>query len=527
MTAAVERRRGRRHAIQWALGIFVVLAGMTLAVWTLARQLGERAVIAQSRLLAGQVGERIRECVITRIEMISQIRREWSLGGIRDDQTFATRVDALLATFPGYLAINRIDEDGVLTFVAPRHANQAALGRNVSERPVAAAEYQRTLAERRPRLTPPIELFQGGTGIAAYVPTELSDEPPMTLNGVFRTESLIRACLGEDDVGTYALAIRDGERPLFTRDLPDSVTDLGVETTLPVHNRTWTLRVVPVRSAVDATLEPQRLVLINGLILSAFVAALLFVLLTMRAYARDRALLVAQQQKEERERMNAKLQQVQRMEALGQLAAAVAHDFNNLLTVILLSADSIPVHGHPEAQRGVKDIEEAARRGVALAKELVTFGKGDVSAPAKLDLAAVVNDMRGMIVRLTGPMLDLELAVTKEPAPLLASKTQLEQILVNLVVNAVAAMPDGGKLTVTVTLADGKPQLSVADTGVGIPPEVLPQIFEPFFTTKAAGEGTGLGLATVYSHVQRMGGTLDVDSTVGAGTRFTATFPPA
>jgi signal transduction histidine kinase len=130
-----------------------------------------------------------------------------------------------------------------------------------------------------------------------------------------------------------------------------------------------------------------------------------------------------------------------------------------------------------------------------------------------------------MLARLCGSEIALEVRLPAEPAMVRGSGSQLEQILINLVVNAIAAMPSGGTLVVEVAAARGHATLSVADTGVGIEPAIVERIFEPYFTTKAPGEGTGLGLATVYGNVRSLDGDITVDSTPGRGTTFVATFP--
>ncbi len=236
------------------------------------------------------------------------------------------------------------------------------------------------------------------------------------------------------------------------------------------------------------------------------------------------------------------LRRVQKMEAVGQLAGGIAHDFNNLLTIIhghveLLSQRLQP--GSAEA-RDVGAIKQAADRAAAITRQLLAFGRKQVLQPRALDLRAVVAEIATLLRHLVGATVELQLELAHGPTWVRADESQIEQVVLNLVVNARDAMPDGGKITLSVDRysADaqavrprlGMPQgnyvrITVRDTGVGMNAETQARIFEPFFTTKALGKGTGLGLATVYGVVKQSGGWIWVDSAPGAGTTFEILFP--
>jgi len=237
-------------------------------------------------------------------------------------------------------------------------------------------------------------------------------------------------------------------------------------------------------------------------------------------------------------------QQAQKMEAIGRLAGGVAHDFNNLLTVILgfcelLLADLDP---NDVRQADIGEIQKAGARAAGLTRQLLAFSRKEIIQPALLDLNVIVTDIRVMLVRLIGENMTVVLALEEALAPVKADRGQIEQIVLNLAVNARDAMPKGGTLTIatsTVELNEHytkthlavKPGsyvvLTVTDTGTGMSPEVQSRLFEPFFTTKEPGKGTGLGLATVYGIVTRSGGSVTVDSTVGGGTSFMVFLPRA
>jgi two-component system, cell cycle sensor histidine kinase and response regulator CckA len=240
----------------------------------------------------------------------------------------------------------------------------------------------------------------------------------------------------------------------------------------------------------------------------------------------------------ERRRLEEHVRQTQKMNAIGQLAGGVAHDFNNLLTVIGGHAALLAVPGlAAEARQHAAEIGQATERATALTQQLLAFSRKQVLRPRDIDLNAVVESMERMLRRLIGDEFEIETRLADDLPLVHADPTQLEQVLLNLVVNARDAMPRGG----TISIATGRSALeqphggnagphaflSVTDTGVGIDDETREHIFEPFFTTKERGRGTGLGLATVFGVVDQTGGRIEVDSVPGAGSTFTVHLPAA
>lgn len=243
-----------------------------------------------------------------------------------------------------------------------------------------------------------------------------------------------------------------------------------------------------------------------------------------------------------RKTIEAQLRQAQKMEAVGQLAGGIAHDFNNLLTVILGQSALLSDPGLPAYERdaAVRDIKAAAQRATNLTRQLLVFSRHQSMNPVAVDLNRVIGDVSKLLRHVISENIALQTALTTRPLGVLADPGMLEQVLMNLAVNARDAMPHGGQLTLSTTPIAVTPEqtrarlhaqpgeyarFSVTDTGVGIAPEILSQIFEPFFTTKEAGKGTGLGLAISLGIVQQHRGWIDVESAPGHGSTFHVFLP--
>ena len=240
----------------------------------------------------------------------------------------------------------------------------------------------------------------------------------------------------------------------------------------------------------------------------------------------------------ETKRLHTQLEVAQRMEAVGMLAGGVAHDFNNLLTVVQGNADDVLEDaGLPVAARArIQEIREAARRAATLTRQLLAFGRRQELTPVQLELSALVRDTGRLLSRLVGEHITVAQEVGTTDAWVEADRSQLEQVLLNLAINARDAMPSGGRLAVGVELTRLRGEVAelpageycalvVRDTGVGMDEETQQRIFEPFFTTKDASRGTGLGLATVYGIVRQSGGAVVVESAPGAGSTFRVLLP--
>jgi PAS domain S-box-containing protein len=255
-----------------------------------------------------------------------------------------------------------------------------------------------------------------------------------------------------------------------------------------------------------------------------------------------RAVQQAEEERKQRETVEILLQQSQKLEAMGQLAGGIAHDFNNLLMVIMAQTEILSLSvGQKEAERAGKVIQ-AAHKAARLTGQLLAFSRKQPIQPTSIALNQMLTGMTDMLERLVGENIHIESHICGEPWTVIADRSQIEQVIMNLVVNARDAMPDGGHLimeTANISIDDEYIQanpmalpgefamLSICDTGTGMTEETQSHIFEPFYTTKDLGKGTGLGLSMVYGIVKKSGGFIVVDSHAGSGTCFKIFLPRA
>jgi two-component system cell cycle sensor histidine kinase/response regulator CckA len=242
----------------------------------------------------------------------------------------------------------------------------------------------------------------------------------------------------------------------------------------------------------------------------------------------------------DRRQLEEQLRQTAKMEAIGQLAGGIAHDFNNLLTVILGYGQVLQESVSPKEREYVAEVLNASDRAASLTRQLLAFSRRQIMTPQVLDLNTIVSNVEKMLKRLIGE--NIELATAQQPnlGRVKADSGQIEQVILNLVVNARDAMPEGGKVTIetanveldeayarshTTVVPGSYVMLAVSDTGQGMDADTLTRIFEPFYTTKEPGKGTGLGLATVYGIIKQSSGNIWVYSEVGGGTSFKIYLP--
>jgi PAS domain S-box-containing protein len=228
-----------------------------------------------------------------------------------------------------------------------------------------------------------------------------------------------------------------------------------------------------------------------------------------------------------RRELENQLRQSQKMESIGKLAGGIAHDFNNLMTAVLGYSDLLLRDAVGADREKIDAIRDSAVRASDLTRQLLAFSRRQVLQTQEIDLRDVVERMDTLLKRLIGDDIRLQTRFGSDPVIVRADKTQLEQVVMNLAVNARDAMPDGGTLTIEVLTDGDTAVLSVVDDGIGMDEETVAQIFEPFFTTKSLAESSGLGLSTVHGIVGQSGGTVLVDSEPGQGATFTVRLPVA
>lgn len=222
--------------------------------------------------------------------------------------------------------------------------------------------------------------------------------------------------------------------------------------------------------------------------------------------------------------LEARLQQAQKLEAVGRLAGGIAHDFNNLLQTMLARTQMLRGDSR-DLEDGLSELEAHIQRGAALARQLLLFSRHEPVRQERLDLGEMIDKAAKWLRRLVRENIGFSVTRPDRDALVDADRGQLEQVLMNLVINAVDAMPDGGRLCIRAGADDERAWFEVEDSGCGIPDAVREKVFEPFFTTKPAGHGTGLGLSVVHGIVSRHGGTVDLATTEGVGSRFRVCLP--
>jgi CheY-like chemotaxis protein/two-component sensor histidine kinase len=238
----------------------------------------------------------------------------------------------------------------------------------------------------------------------------------------------------------------------------------------------------------------------------------------------------------ERERAQAALTQVQKMEAIGRLTGGIAHDFNNLLHVINMNLELVSLYAKEEKVKPVVErAKSAARRGSRLTGQLLSFARSQSLLPKHTHVNALLLGMRDLLEISVGSAVEVEMELCEQPVAVVLDPSQLEMAVLNIAVNSRDAMPEGGRLKISTCPATAEGDVppgdyvmvSVTDTGVGIPPHLLSKVFDPFFTTKPLGQGTGLGLSQVYGFTRQSGGVARIRSEPGKGTMVEMLFPAA
>lgn len=500
------------------LALPAVAALIFFGMWRLLDRREEAAARRRIEHTASQAALRLQDYIGARLLVVESLAREASAGLLADEESFVMHAATLQAQLGGLLAINRIDAGGRIEWVSPREPNQRAIGKNVFEHPDAAPAAQRAKAEEQPAVTQPLVLFQGVKGFASYFPVHGAyGAYDGFVNGVFDAAALVQAALHDRLLEDYSVDVRDAGMNVFTTPGYDDAAPAIATHAVRVMDRSWQIAVRP-SAATWERLRPRRqdlwLALLEG---GCLVAGVL-------VWSWRRARVV-------RRRLESELRRANKMEALGRFAGGVAHDMNNLLTAVTGNAElALTEPGlPPDAREALDEVLSVARRGAEMTRSLLAFSRSEAVVPQLFDPARQIQALLPMLRHLIRRDHEVQTELPEGLGAVRMDPTQLDQILLNLVVNAVDATPEGGRITIRVRRAprvdraDGL-VVEVEDDGVGIPAANLEAIFEPFFSTKEH-KGTGLGLAQVWDCAQRAGGRVSVRSEEGKGACFQVWLP--
>jgi signal transduction histidine kinase len=556
-TTLLGQPPGRVRRLSPLVAALVVFLAALAAVWALdgwyrrVRDSEQRRAVEQQLI---PYANGISLAVNRRVALVGGLRAFTALG--RESPDFAREFDAyasaLSETVEGIRAV-QLTEGGIVRRTYPEAGNEAALGLDVRKHPEpdVREDFLRALRTGDVTVSGPAALVQGGSALIARQTLPM---PPgaesRVVSLIIHVEPLL-AEAGLAGASGIRLALRDARGRVFFG--ADTVLAHDpVESVVQLPGATWRLAAIPAmgwRRAARAELAGFRM----GAVLAAILLALVTHLVLSRQAELSRAVaertesLVGtnrrlEEQIAQRELAEAQVMHMQKMEGLGRLAGGIAHDFNNILTGILgyvgLLQEALPAGS--ESRADVDEIDRAARRAADLTRQLLTFARRQATAPMTVDVNALIEEVDRILRRLIGE--DVEMTTDLEPGiwPVLMDRTQLEQVLTNLVVNSRDAMPGGGRITVStrnVQISPNRPELGhslkvrdfvrldVTDTGVGMDAETAARIFEPFFTTKEPGKGTGLGLAICYGIIQQAGGEIEVRSARGEGTTISVFLP--
>lgn len=638
-----------RQLSRWARWLpilfFVVSASGLTALWWLYTEGNRESIRLETRITAEQTALRLEDWVSARTAVVEHFASHWHPGFRQQPDLFHGMATHFLDLYPGFQALNWIDENWVIRIITPQASNKAALNADLHSHSSPGVIEAISLAESSKLVTctPIIDLLQGGKGFATYrrIQNDGEEMEKGFINGVFRIRELVGTAIeGPHQRDRFRFELRDDTGELAYRHDPDPVGDRAQwthEATAPVsiHNRTWLLRMAPVQRSAWPTVD---FLFAAGLVLAALLSLVLRSLISRQqalrasetkyrilvenqtdlvvkvdtdgrflfvspsyckvfgkseeeflggrfmplvykddrepttiametlfapphtAYVEQRALtrdgwrwlawadsavldsdgkvveiIGVGRDITERRMLEDQLRQSHKMEAIGQLAGGIAHDFNNILQAILGHLDfALSEQNVDEGLRqDLEEVQLSAERASSLTKKLLAFSRQQVIEPVDLDLNTLVAEMLNMLRRTISENISLKFRPGEGQHTVRADPQQIEQVLLNLCVNARDALPGGGRIEITTARAQLAPELGstsgvtlegdfvvlrVSDSGIGMEADTLEQAFEPFFTTKETGHGTGLGLSMAYGIVEQHGGMISINSQPGQGT---------
>jgi signal transduction histidine kinase/CheY-like chemotaxis protein len=531
----------RRLLLPSIVGLIALAAMLVLWQRLITQQRAKVQVVTNSEILF--VKNKIESQLELRILPLEQLARRWEVRGKPDDADWNS--DAALAMGGrGFQAIEWVDPFLRVRLVAPKIENSAELGANLQSDARRRAVLQAVAYQAVTLVSRSVDLKDGRRGFLVCVPMYSDRTFQGTLAGVFNYQDLFDSIL-KDVANDDWLDVYENSEKIYSRgnDPGPPPEPFAAETNITIGQLTWRARLWPKAETVARARSPLPVVvLLGGTLMAGLLAFAVYLVETAQLRASEVTAVHEQLKKEiaERERVEDELRHALRMEAVGRLAGGVAHSFNNLLLII-------QGHSHFLLERiglidglgeNAREILKASESAASLTRQLLAFSRKQVLQPKVLDLNALVSQTTELLPSLLGPDIKLELSLEPRLGRVKADPGQIEQVIMNLVVNARDAMPRGGRLRIETTNADyslssvtpniGEQPgviLAISDNGCGMDEETRARIFEPFFTTKEKGKGTGLGLSMVYGTVEQSGGSISVLSAPGKGTTIQIWLP--
>ena len=523
--------------------IILIILGSTYFFAQQQRKLFKQDAILKVANKIDLLGANLQDAINRRLHLLDGLVAFQKSHSTFSQEEFLKFGYALEGNQKGILALELIP-NGVITYVTHPEKNKAVMGYNILNHPVYAAPLRESIAKRDYALVGPRELLQGGTAIIAIFPifTPSNQNEKEAFWGLASVLIDFNTFMKEINIEQWRqdlrIAIRGkngkgakgevffGPKEIFNQD--------PKITSVTLISGSWQIAALP-KQGWPTSWPNAKIFWLIALLTTTLVGILTFLIL-QHPKRLQQAVNKATTDLKERE---AQLRQAQKLEAIGQLSGGVAHDFNNLLAVIMGNAELIKSDSN-KIKKLVQNIIYATNQGSQLTNRLLAYARQQPLEAKTISLKQIMTDLKDLLSRTLGENIEVSFQIDKDLWVVKIDPNQFETAILNLVINARDAMPDGGKLTIecqnqhigkkalsfTPDLKTGDyVVLTVKDNGVGMPDHILSRAFEPFFTTKEVDEGSGLGLSTVYGFAKQSGGQINIKSKQNKGTTITLFLP--
>lgn len=522
-----------------AIGLSAVIVVLLIYQWLLTQPQIKVRSVADSEL--SSIRNNLESEMASRISILQHLAQFWHGKKETDATEWESNASLVLSSSPGLNAIVCLDRGLNTVGAVRRHPTDAPPTFDFPSDARSETLLQATAHEPATLVSHSVQLNNGKKGFLVIVPIVSKGIFQGALIGIYNYEELLGPIVSgvtRDDL----VSIDDGQHTIFTTaEVSNTVSGTApLAEDASVGQLSWKVHVAPKPETLARaqSILPE-LILVAGLQMAALLAFTTYSVETARVRARQLSLAHEQLKKEiaEREKVQEDLRHAHKMEAVGQLAGGVAHSFNNLLLVIRghaelllnLVAFSETLEGYP------KEILKATESASTLTRQLLAFSRKQILQPKMMDLNTLISQTAVLLPPLLGPDIKLMLSLAPDLGKVKADPGQMEQVIMNLVVNARDAMPYGGVLKIETAnewsdktnqkLSSKRVLLTVKDNGCGMDEKTRSRIFEPFFSTKETGKGTGLGMSMVYGTVEQSGGSIKVNSEPGRGTSVAISLP--